>query len=119
MIDNNGGAFVTSIKKDLFDRYKKESVKFKAKADEILKIMIDDMNITDTGYLESKSRATITVNNSEEKLVTFQYSVVNVPYAFYVHEGKGTNQRYGARAYLRQSALALRNYIATGTFERM
>lgn len=117
-MSSNSVEFVDLVRKQLFNRYATSSKELSSKFDDIMQQTIDDMEIPDTGLLQQKTFQKTVININSKVLATFTFQTRGNSYAIYVHEGLGTNRRYGRRNYLEYSAQQSLEFIAFGRYNR-
>jgi hypothetical protein len=117
-IQGNSIAFIAGIKKDLTDDLTKKVQDLEPFFNKLLQSSIREMNIPDGNWLNTHSK--VEVNNQLQNDGTYEvqyYTTDDVQYAVFVHEGTGTNKRYGRRNYLETAQEQTLQYLKTGTYE--
>ena len=117
-MNNNSAEFINLVRKELFERYVTEAQSLTKKFDDILQDTIQDMNIPDSGLLQQKTFQKTIVNLNSKVLATFTFQTRGINYGIFVHEGLGTNRRYGRRNYLETAANQSLEYIVKGNYTR-
>jgi hypothetical protein len=120
MANNNAQQFVDLVRKQLYNRFGQSASDLTVRLNGVLQQTIEDMDIPDTGLLQKKTyqKTTIDLNNAKT-IATFSFRTTTIKYAFFVHEGLGTNRLYGRRNYLETAAAQALQLIAYGTYNRV
>jgi hypothetical protein len=112
----NISQFTASVKKQIIDKVAKNAVAFELKANEMVKQAVEDVEAVDSGLLQSKTFVKSKVNLNSNDIVTVSFKTQNSKYAVFVHEGLGTNRRYGRRPFLEIARQQFFDEITKGSY---
>jgi hypothetical protein len=112
----NINKMTAAIKKQIIENVAKNAVSFELKANEIVKQAVDDVEAVDSGLLQSKTFVKLKVNLNSNDLVAVNFKTQKSKYGVFVHEGLGTNRKYGRRPFLEISRQQFLDYITTGSY---
>jgi hypothetical protein len=112
----NINQFTASVKKQIIDKVAKNAAAFELKANEIAKNAIEDVEAVDSGLMQSKTFVKSKVNLNSNDLVVVNFKTQNSKYAVYVHEGLGTNRKYGRRPFLEIARQQFFDEITKGSY---
>jgi hypothetical protein len=91
-------------------------LEFQPKLQAIAKESVQDLEVVDTGLLESRTNVKIV---SSSKYISIKYNTNNVEYAQFVYFGLGTNLKYGSRKFNLVSARKAKQLLEKGGYTRV
>jgi hypothetical protein len=114
----NTKQFTAQVKKDIAEKIISKAFSYELKANNIVKDAIEDMEAVDTGLMQSKSFAKLVVRKTSNTPIIVKAKAQSSKYAIYVHEGLGTNRRYGRRPFLESALKQFLDFIKSGSYSK-
>ena len=118
-MSQNIDVFIAGLSIDIYNELKKQQIPLSNKIDEITQQAIVDMDIPDLGLLQAKTLTQFFVNSNSNVIAEVKFITKGIDYQFFVHEGLGTNARYGRRNYLEVARKQTIDFLTKGSYTRV